>query len=154
MARILKLLLLCVLTAGCASTHALRDDSDGEVYTPPPGAIVLRVEVLAGEFTDVYVNCLKLDGECILSRSFYKYRARVKETISGEWTQAEVEFAYLQHGQYIDKVTRDCYVVLLPMSPQRRALLHVPFEADELISRVMTDGPARIKRLRASAKPR
>lgn len=101
----------------------------------PAGAIVLRVEVVAVELTNWVPAASCPEGkQCIEFFSWFKYRARVKEVVSGEWTQAELEFANIQHGQMREDATRDCYVVLRPASPAIRSKIGVPFVADELLS--------------------
>ncbi|MEH6417074.1 hypothetical protein V7787_24580 [Pseudomonas sp. CGJS7] len=149
----LKLIVLCLLMVGCAGPLALRDGAGSERYSPPPGSIVLRVQVLETEFTDLYPGCAE-PNECVPFHFWYKYRARVKEVVSGEWTKPEVEFARLQHAEFVDRIKRDCYVVLRPAGPNLGSLLHVPFEADRLVSRLMDGGPTEIRALRAAAERR
>src|SRR5690606_25425038 len=104
-------LLLTLLLAACTA----RGEVKGRSVRPlPEGAVVLRVEVLEVEFTDWSPACGNDDQVCIPSHFWYRYRARVREVVSGSYDQTEIEFANLQHAEYIPAVTRDCYIVLVP----------------------------------------
>ena len=76
---------------------------------------------------------------------------RVKEVVSGTWTQPEVTFTNLQHAEYIDRVTKDCYVVLVPAGDEIRSKVGVPLVADRLLSRFFVGDRALIKALRDGA---
>jgi len=97
-------------------------------------AVVLRIEVLENVFTDFRPASDCPEGQqCIEFYGWARYRARVREVISGDWVPAEVTFARLEHASYIDKATRDCYVILRPASPDIRSKLGVPFIAKGLL---------------------
>lgn len=106
----------------------------------------MRVEVVEVEFTDLYLGCGD-EKDCIPFDFWYKYRARVKEVLSGDWQQSEVKFTHLQHAEYIDKVTRDLYIVLEPASEEMQAKIGVPFVADRLLSPYFQGDTAIIKTL-------
>jgi hypothetical protein len=116
---------------------------------PASRAIALRVEVLEVEFTDLSPGCGS--DECIPFDFWYKYRAKVKEVISGDWNQPEVAFTNLQHAEFIDKVTRDCYVVLRPAGKELQFKIGVPFAAERLLSLLWKPDRAVIKALRDGA---
>jgi len=117
---------------------------------PSDGSIVLRVQVISVEFTDWSPNCTQNDNEkCIPHSYWHKYRARVKEVVSGSWAGSEVEFTYLQHAKYIPEVTNDCYVVLYPASQDISSKIGVPFVADNILSRFFKAQRAPIKALRS-----
>ena len=139
--------MLFLLAAGCAGPSALQQAEVAPPYSPPAGSIVLRVKVLNVEFTDWTLPCEDAEG-CIPSHFWYRYRARVKEVISGNWTEREVEFTHLQHAEYISRVTKDCYVALLPASSDLSAKLGVPFVADKIIARYWDHEAAEIEALR------
>jgi len=147
MVRFLALLSLLFLLVGCASTPS---SSSATTYAPPPGSIVLRVEVLDVQFTDLYPGCGEVQ-DCVPFHFWWRYRARVKEVISGAWTQPEVTFTNLQHAGYIDRVTKDCYVVLVPAGDEIRSKVGVPLVADRLLSRFFVGDRALIKALRDGA---
>ena len=108
---------------------------------------MLRVEVLEVEFTDLHPGCGEVK-DCIPFDFWYRYRARVKEVISGDWRKSEIEFTHLQHAEYISKLTRDCYVVLEPAGDELRSKVGVPFVAYELLFRSLERDRAAIKALR------
>jgi hypothetical protein len=147
MRKILTLICLFSLMLGCASA---RRSLEVDNYNLPPGSIVLRVEVIDVQFTDLYPNCD--EGEnCMPFYFWWKYRARIKEVISGTWSQPMVEFTHLQHAEYIRKVTKDCYVVLRPAGEELRSKVGVPFVADRLLSRFFNGHRSAIKALRNGA---
>ncbi|KQZ34147.1 hypothetical protein ASD58_29105 [Duganella sp. Root1480D1] len=114
----------------------------------PTDAVVLRVEVLENVFTDFRPKPDCPEGQqCIEFYGWAKYRARVREVISGDWDPVEVTFARLEHGSYVDKVTRDCYVILHPASPDFQSKLGVPFIAEKLLSNFFESDRAAIKDL-------
>lgn len=100
-------------------------------------------------FTDTYpdTDC-PADMQCIQIRGWVKYRARVREVISGQWSQSEVTFALLQHASYVADVIRDCYVILLPASPEVTDKLGVPLVATKLLSNSIKSHQAEINALR------
>ncbi len=103
--------------------------------TPPSASVTLRVEVLEVTKTDFPPPLDCGAGEmCVQFNSWYKYRARVVKVLSGEWKMPEIEFANLQHGQYIDKFVADCYVVLRPAGSAFQSKIAVPFVAVKLLS--------------------
>jgi hypothetical protein len=138
----------CLL--GCAHSNPSFQQDDFPLYSPPPDAIVLRVSVLKVEFTDWHPACQDQEN-CIPMSFWHRYRAEVREVVSGSWSGAEVEFSHLQHAEYIRRVTRDCYVVLRPASTGLQSRLGVEFVADKILSRffeehrpaikALTDGP-------------
>lgn len=123
---------LLAAVVGCADPSAVRSASDVYFYAPPAGAIVLRIEVSKVEFTDLHPGCADPD-ECIPVSFWFKYHARVREVILGKWERQDVEFANLQHAFYVDKVTRDCYVVLQPAGDELQSKVGVQFVADKLL---------------------
>lgn len=136
---------LCVFLAlaGCAQSRALQQGV-ASGYQIPADAIVLRVKVLEVEYTDFYPDC---GPDCVPFSFWYKYRASVSKVISGDWTQPEVEFTYLQHAEFIDEVTDDCYVVLRPAGRNLQSKIGVPFVADKLLSRFFKSDRTMIKAL-------
>ena len=60
-------------------------------------------------------------------------------------------FTNLQHAEYIDRVTKDCYVVLVPAGDEIRSKVGVPLVADRLLSRFFVGDRALIKALRDGA---
>jgi hypothetical protein len=147
MRNILALLLQFSMQLGCVSSTPMKNISEGEIYNPPQGAVVLRVQVLEVEFTDLNPGCGD-ENDCIPFYFWHKYRARVTEVFSGDWKQPEVKFNHLQHAQYIDKVTRDCYVVLRPAGGDLLSKSGVPFVAVKLLSRFWEHDRILIKALR------
>ena len=134
---------------GCASAPRGPDASG---YTLPSDAIVLRIEVLDVQFTNMYPDPGCAETEMCVPFSFWwKYRARIKEVVSGAWSQPVVEFTHIQHGQYISMVTRDCFVILRPAEEEIRTKLGVPFVADRLLSRFFDGDRSAIKALRNGA---
>ncbi len=121
-----------VLLLGCAGSSRTRTGSDAEDFPPPPGEFVLRVTVKDVAYTDWYPACAEAD-DCVPVKFWYKYRARVKQVISGSWSSSEIEFIHLQHGEYLKDILRDCYVVLRPASPDLQSKIGVQFEVDELL---------------------
>ena len=146
MKRFLALFTFLAALLGCASP-AVEESSYVDRYSPPSGSIVLRIEVIDVEFTDFYPGCGDVKN-CVPFDFWHKYRARVRSVISGDWPHPEIEFTYLQHAKYINKVTRDCYVVLEPAPDELRSKLKVPFVADRLLSRSFEKDRAVIKALR------
>ena len=141
--RIIVALLVLLLTSCNGSTLV----QDKKIYTPPPGSIVLRVEVLSQEFTDWSPNCIGKEN-CIPVHFWFKYRARVKEVISGTYADPIVEFTYLQHANYIPEVTNDCYVILKPAEYALSSKLGVPYTATKILSPFWKEQRASIKALR------
>ncbi len=133
MGKLHALLLACLLLPGCSSSPKTWDTAAIQ-YIPPTGSIVLRVEVLEVEFTDLFPGCGDIP-DCVPFHFWYKYRARVKDVVVGKWAEPEVEFTHLQHAEYIRQVTRDCYVVLHPAAPEIQSKVGVPLVADRLLSR-------------------
>lgn len=134
-----------LLLMGCAQPNALRQEVPADAYRIPADAIVLRVKVLDVEYTDFYPDC---GPDCVPFSFFYKYRASVKKVVSGNWSQPEVGFTYLQHAEFIGEVTDDCYVVLRPAGQNLRSKIGVPFVADKLLSRFFKPDRPIIKSLR------
>lgn len=133
---LLAALLLTTLLAACAGTSAPRVSDVEPQYVPPPEAIVLRVRVREVEPTGHFPGNCRLGVDCIPFYFWHRYRAEVKAVVQGSWTGREVRFVHLQHAEYVDRVTRDCYVVLLPADTELKETLDVPFVADRLFSRV------------------
>ena len=146
MTRLLTLLTFLAMLAGCASSK-VEGPSNADLYSPPSGSIILRVEVIDVEFTDFYPECGDVEL-CIPFDYWHKYKARVRSVVSGNWQHSEIEFTYLQHAKYINKVTRDCYVVLEPAPDELRSKVRVPFVADRLLSHYIETDRAAIKALR------
>ena len=147
MTRLLALLCMFSIVLGCASAPA---DSERERYAVPADAIVLRIEVVAVQFTDLHPGCGEVEN-CIPLYFWWTYRAQVKEVVSGVWAEPEVEFMRLQHGEYIPAVTKDCYVVLRPAGEELQEAVGVALVADRLFSRFFKADRPLIKALRAGA---
>lgn len=140
------LMLAVVAVAGCAHSNVAPAREEFPVYSPPPDSLVLRVRVLDVQFTDWHPACE--DPENCMPMSFWhRYRAQVISVASGSWSDSEVEFVHLQHAQYIQRVTRDCYVVLLPAGPRLKSQLEVEFVADRILSRFFEDDRPAIRAL-------
>ena len=78
---------------------------------------ILRVKVKSVEFTNYYPSeaCSEItepDMDCIVWDYWYRYEAKVKEVIQGEYSNKYIEFALLQHAPYIKKYTNDWYISL------------------------------------------
>ena len=129
--------------AACVSTPSRQATPEPTVDAVPEWPVVLRVEVLSVEGTDWYPECAEKD--CIPFHFWFKYRARVKDVIEGSWNESEVQFTHLQHGQYISKVTRDCYIVLRPAGTDLSEKIRVPYVADRILSRFWKSDRAQIK---------
>jgi hypothetical protein len=146
--RKMVVLLSLFIAAGCSSPATVRDTA---AYSPPTGSIVLRVEVTSVEFTDWSPNCFGKSANCVPVHFWYKYRARVKRVVLGSWTESQVAFTHLQHAEYIPEVTRDCYIVLTPSSPDISSKIGVSFVADRILSRFWKEDRAAIEALRDGA---
>ncbi len=114
----------------------------------PAGAIVLRIEVIERSYTGLSPadDCPK-EEPCIQFQGWSKYRARVREVISGNWNKKDVTFARLEHGAYMDKVTRDCYVILDPANADIRSKIGVQFVSRKLLSNIIESHRAEIEAL-------
>ena len=141
-------LLVALLMTACSSTGPV---PDVPVYSPPAGATILRVEVVSVEFTDWSPGCDVNDDRCVPVHFWYRYRARVKDVISGSWSSPDVQFAHLQHAEYIPAVTKDCYVVLVPAGTDFSSKIGVSLIADKILSRFWKQHRAAIKALRDGA---
>lgn len=137
MIRILRILFVVSTIVGCSGRGASSIDEVFQKHELPEDAIVLRVQVVDVEFTDLSAGCGKVKGgmDCIPFYFWYRYKAKVKEALIGDWAKPTVEFTYLQHAQFIDDVTRDCFVVLRPAKGNLLTKVGVPFVADKLLSR-------------------
>lgn len=139
-------MLVVLAVAGCAHSDHEAEREEVPIYSPPPGYVVLRVRVLEVQSTDWHPACA--DPENCMPMSFWhRYRAQVRSVVSGSWSSPEVEFVHLQHAQYIQRVTRDCYVVLRPAGPRLKSQLEVEFVADRILSRFFEDDRPAIKAL-------
>jgi hypothetical protein len=132
----LSLVILCLVSA-CAGSAPQTDALAEGPLQIPVGAIVLRVQVVAVEGTEFFAGCgdIKPGMECIPVSFWYRYKARVRQSVVGDWTQPTVEFTHLQHAQFIDDVTRDCYVILVPAKGEVLANVGAPYVAYRLLSR-------------------
>jgi hypothetical protein len=54
----------------------------------------------------------------------------------------------LQHAQFINRVTKDCYIVLVPAGEDIRSNVGVALVADKLLSRFFKSDRAVIRALR------
>jgi hypothetical protein len=134
---------------GCGAVHVRSPSAVPNDL--PAGALVLRVEVIESTFTGFSpVSDCPEGKQCLEFYGWKRYRARVNEVISGDWIEGEVTFARLEHASYIDKVTRDCYVILHPASPDIQSKIGVPFVAKKLLSNFIESHRAEIKALRKS----
>jgi len=145
--RLLVFLALATTLGGFASSASAQSKSEPAAYEAPLGSIVLRIEVLEVEFTDFYPGCGD-DHNCVPFDFWYRYRARVREVISGEWKNREVQFTNLQHSEYIKRITRDCYVVLEPAPRELQSAVGVPFVADNLLFPKLKPDQSAIRALR------
>ncbi len=146
MLRFATLALISILLV-CSGPPARATSAEPESL--PPGAVVLRVEVLDNVATGLVPAHACPEGmQCIQMNPWAKYRARVKEVISGDWHEAEVTFARLEHAPFIPEATRDCYVILRPASPQIHSRIGVPFVAQKLLTSFGASDRAAIKALR------
>ena len=121
----------CVGTTGSELRSAVRGLDD-------PDALVLRVKVLAVEFTDRYNarDCPESDDAstiCVPMYFWFKYRAKVMRVVKGQWQGQQVEFANYQHGQYVDRLVKDCYVILTKADSQFRERVGVPYIAQDVV---------------------
>jgi hypothetical protein len=75
--------------------------------------LTLRVRVQSVKSTDLYPAdpCIG-SGDCIPMHFWYKYQAKVLKSVSGNWSEARIQFANLQHAHYERKLTRDWMVRL------------------------------------------
>ena len=90
--------------------------------------LTLRVRVQSVKATDLYPNDPCIDaGDCIPMHFWYKYRAKVLESVSGKWSEAHIQFANLQHAHYERKLTRDWMVRLSPCPPAVSSALKVSY---------------------------
>lgn len=113
---------------------------------------MLRVEVLEITYPDWPAKAPCREGmQCIDFTLLFKYHARVKEVVVGEWTQSDVQFARMQHASLIKDATNDCYVVLAPASQVMESKLGIPFVLKNLLS-VKFD-KAKIKALLKNGSP-
>jgi hypothetical protein len=127
-----SIMFFCVMS-GCGGTSLHSSSIDPSKF--PPGATVLRVEVLEVSYPDWSVKAPCREGmQCIDFTTLFKYRARLKEVIVGEWTQSEVEFARMQHSSFRKDATDDCYVVLVPAGQEMKSKLGIPFVLKDLLS--------------------
>jgi hypothetical protein len=147
MRRFALLIALVIGLSACSGARTRETFLAEAPYDVPSGSIVLRVQVLSVEFTGWYAACP--DEDCIPFHFWTKYRARVKDVISGEWSKSEVLFTHLQHAQYIDEVTKDCYVVILPADADLMEKVGVSYVADRMLSRYFKEDRAAIRALRA-----
>jgi len=137
-------LFLLVLVCGGVLAHA----PSAVIGKLPVGAVVLRVEVLETTYTDLRpVSDCPEGKQCIEMSGWARYRARVKEVISGDFDKTEVVFGRIQHASFSDKVTRDCYVVLHAASPNIESKIGVPFVLTKLLSNVIELHRAQIVQL-------
>ncbi|WP_412973187.1 hypothetical protein [Glaciecola sp. MF2-115] len=76
--------------------------------------LVLRVEVLSQEGTDLYIDCKDLadDQVCIPFHFWYIYTAKILDVVSGDYSSEKIRFARLQHGERIGDSLKDVFVVL------------------------------------------
>jgi hypothetical protein len=147
MIRLFAIFSLCSILLGCSSAFARSPAEPLDAL--PPDAVVLRVEVLENIYTGFSPPSDCPEGkQCVEFYWWSKYRARVIEVISGDWDQEVVTFARLEHASFIDKVTRDCYVILRTASPDFQSKLHVPFIAKKLLSNFVVSHRAEIQELR------
>jgi hypothetical protein len=116
--------------------------------------IVLRVKVLHVEMTPYYPSSQCSDGEMCLPFGFWsQYKAKVREVVSGHWSNKEVTFLNLQHATFIKKLTDDCYVVLAPASGNLRKKTAVPLVAEQLLFPGNSADAAKIEALRMRGSP-
>jgi hypothetical protein len=147
MMRFFASITLCLILLGCGDVPVRSPSAVPSNW--PAGAVVLRVEVVENIFTGFSpaIDCPE-GMRCLQFYGWAKYRARVKEVVFGDWNQSEVTFARLEHGSYVDEVTRDCYVILHSASADIQSKIGVPFVAEKLLSNVFKFHRAEIKELR------
>jgi hypothetical protein len=132
--RLLPGLTTVLLLAGCAGSGTLRSGNASSIDTLPAGAVVLRVRVTDVEFTDWYPACEEGEELCVPVVFWYRYSGNVREVVRGEYADSTVQFARLQHAEFIDRVTRDCHVVLEPASKDLRSKVGIEWTALKLLS--------------------
>jgi hypothetical protein len=142
------LLVMILATAGCATEPSAVDIANILSFGLPtgrtlsPDAVVLRISTIDAVATDLYINNCKDTAESICIRPYwFKYRAKVKGTLSGQYTSQEVEFAHAEIEGFSEAVRRDCYVVLIPANSVQRQQFGVPYVATKLVFRLHRSGP-------------
>jgi hypothetical protein len=125
----------CIGMSACSADVSRRGKSVAQIVSVPLNAIVLRVEVKAAEYTD-WFDPSQCNGasDCVPQYFWYRYSARVSESISGEWQNQDVSFVHSQHAEFDRERTNNCYVVLVPakdLEPQ----IKVDFIASGIYSR-------------------
>ena len=70
---------------------------------------LLLVEITESEFTE-YSSCT--DDDCIPHSFWWVHKAIVKKTIAGNFSEKEVRFVRLQHGQYIERIREHLFVLI------------------------------------------
>lgn len=102
---------LALSISSCVTTPTEFTTTIGEEKT------ILRVEVKSVEYTDYYPAdaCSEItepDTECIVWSFYYRYDAKVKEVVKGEYSDKHITFVMLQHAPYIKEITNNWYVSL------------------------------------------
>lgn len=132
---------------GCADVHA--QSAAIAPVTMTEHRLVLRVQVLDTKSTGYEPDTPCPEGLlCIQMYGWIKYRARVIEVVSGQWSETEVTFLKLQHATYVDEFTRDCYVLLDDANNDLRTKTGVTLVASEILSNFNKSHRPRIKALR------
>lgn len=126
------------LLVGCAGSGTLRSGNTLSSDALPAGAVVLRVSVTEVEFTDWYPACEEEEEPCVPVVFWYRYSGKVREVVRGDYAESTVRFARLQHAEFVDRVTRDCYVVLEPASEDLRSKVGIEWTALKLLSPILS----------------
>ena len=105
------------LSVTIAALSMYANVATGQAAESPPD-LTLRVRVQSVTSTDLYPDdpCVAA-GDCIPMHFWYRYQARVLESVSGNWSGSRIRFANLQHAHYDRKLTRDWRVRLSPCPP-------------------------------------
>ena len=113
---VLRFLAVLFLTCGVSNADTESDTS-----------ILLRVRVTDVAYTDYFpeIDC-PVGHECIPFFFWFRYHAKVREVVRGQWPRNSVKFANLQHARYARK-PRDWYVLLIPCGESVRTAVGVEY---------------------------
>lgn len=108
-----KIITLFLLMSLCACVRWLYMPSNKIVkgFDVPADQILLVVKVNHTEFTG-YFPSNGCDSDCVPFSFWYKYDAKVLSVVKGAYDADRVQFANIQHADFIDEVTREWYVQL------------------------------------------
>jgi len=116
---------------------------------------VLRVIVKSVEVTDHYPENACTE-DCIVWNFWFRYKAKVKNVIRGEYTDRYITFVNLQHAAYRKGIVSDWFVSLDELNnPETKAALkadyyvveHTPsFNGIEGVNRLVKNGSIEIRK--------